>query len=108
MRMQICDVFVGSIRDTLLDCADPDLSLVPVVVQFGKFLKIIEDHCFYSAGQVDRLQNLESAIHNIFIVFLSLQFHGNNSARQGACFRGECFLFHLSITFFYFVLILLL
>ena len=34
-------MFVGSTRETLLDRADPDLSLAPVVVQFGKFLKIL-------------------------------------------------------------------
>ena len=37
----ITDVFVGSTRDALLDLADSDLSLSPVVVQFGKFLKIV-------------------------------------------------------------------
>ena len=39
--MEITDVFVGSTRDTLLDHADPDLSLAPVGARFGKFLKII-------------------------------------------------------------------
>ena len=45
--MQITDVFVENTsdalldRDALLDHADPDLSFDPVVVQFGKFLKII-------------------------------------------------------------------
>ena len=40
-HVQINDVFVGNTRDALLDRADPDLCLVPVVAQFGKFLKII-------------------------------------------------------------------
>ena len=34
-------MFVGSTSDALLDRVDPDLSLSPVVVQFGKFLKIV-------------------------------------------------------------------
>ena len=34
-------MFVGSTRDALLDRADPDSSLSPVVVQFGKVLKIV-------------------------------------------------------------------
>ena len=38
---QIVDVFVGSTRNSLLDRADPDLSLSPVVIQFGQFLKLI-------------------------------------------------------------------
>ena len=45
--VQITDVFVGNTRDTLLDCADPDLCLAPVVVQFGKFLKIQEDTGYF-------------------------------------------------------------
>lgn len=35
------DVFFGSTRDKLLDRADPDLVLSPVVVQFGKFMKVV-------------------------------------------------------------------
>ncbi len=34
-------MFVGSTRDMLLDRADPDMSLAPIVIQFGKFLKIL-------------------------------------------------------------------
>ena len=34
-------MYVRSTRDALLDLADPDLSLSPVVVQFRKFLKIV-------------------------------------------------------------------
>ena len=39
--LQIADVFVGNAIDALLDRADPDLSLSPVVVEFRKFLKIV-------------------------------------------------------------------
>jgi len=34
-------VFFGSTRDSLLDRADPDLMLSPLVVQFGKFMKVV-------------------------------------------------------------------
>ena len=38
--LQITDVFVGSTRDNLLDRVCPDLSIAPVVTQFGKYVKI--------------------------------------------------------------------
>ena len=34
-------MFVGSSRDALLDRASPELPLSPVMVQFGKYLKVI-------------------------------------------------------------------
>ena len=39
--MQIADVFVGSSRNTLLDCTDASLALAPVVIQFGQYLKVL-------------------------------------------------------------------
>ena len=39
--LQISDVFVGISRSGLLDRVSPNLALSPVVVQFGKFLKVI-------------------------------------------------------------------
>ena len=39
--IQIADVFVGTTRDKLLDRVDADMCLAPVVIQFGKFMKLI-------------------------------------------------------------------
>ena len=39
--LQITDVFVGSSRSGLLDRVSPSHAFSPVLVQFGKFLKII-------------------------------------------------------------------
>ena len=38
---KITDVFVGFSRDALLDRVSPELSLSPVVMQFGKYLRVI-------------------------------------------------------------------
>ena len=35
-------MFLGNTRETLFDHADPNLMLVPVVVQFGKYMKIVD------------------------------------------------------------------
>lgn len=39
--MQISDVFVGSSQERTMDRVSPDLPLSPVVVQFGRYLKVI-------------------------------------------------------------------
>ena len=38
---QITDVFIGTTRYSLLDRANPDLALAPVVENFGKYIKIV-------------------------------------------------------------------
>ena len=39
--VQISDVFVGSSQERTMVYVSPDLSLSPIVVQFGKYLKVI-------------------------------------------------------------------
>lgn len=34
-------MFFGNTRDRLLDRADPELALTPVVLQFGKYMKVV-------------------------------------------------------------------
>ena len=34
-------MFIGNARDRLLDRAEPELTLSPVVVEFGKYMKIV-------------------------------------------------------------------
>lgn len=34
-------MFIGNTRDRLLDRAEPELTLSPVVVEFGKYMKIV-------------------------------------------------------------------
>ena len=53
---QITDVFVGVTRELLLDQANPDLALTPVIVQFGRFLKIIVSVDTESCLKLDTVQ----------------------------------------------------
>ena len=53
---QITDVFVGVTRKLLLDQANPDLALTPVIVQFGRFLKIIVSVDTESGLKLDTVQ----------------------------------------------------
>ncbi len=59
-------MFFGGTRDRLLDRADPDLMLSPVVVQFGKFMKVVvvvSEH---------ELENVSVVTHCLFFISCSL------------------------------------